>query len=106
MLSISDSNYCSMLFSVIEEPFVVWGESSICMSIRTRRFVRPASHVVICLSIRMPYRVGLFVGTSSRMPNRVSVFVDIRVGFVCWNCFSITEFEKSAVMNELRKFSD
>ena len=44
----------------------------------------------------------LFVGTSSV----VSIFVVIRVGFVCRNCLSETEFEKGAVMNEFRRFSN
>ena len=50
------------------------------MSFRTRRFVRPDSYLVY---LTVDLYVGLFVGTSSV----VSVLVDIRVGFVCRNCF-------------------
>ena len=36
----------------------------------------------------------------------VSVFVDIRVGFVCQKCLSETDFKKSAVLVESRRFSN
>ena len=48
------------------------------MSFRTRRFVRPDSHLGY---LTVDSYVVLFVGTSSF----VSYFVDIRVGFVCPN---------------------
>ena len=61
------------------------------MSFRTRRFVRPDSYVGY---LSVDSCVSLFVGTSSR------------IAFVCQNCLSETEFEKGAVLNEFRRFSN
>ena len=72
----SRSSRISLLYRAIR--------SFVCRFVRVGLFV-PIRMSVICLSIRMSVR------------QVVSVFVDIRVGFVCRNCFSETEFEKGAV---------
>ena len=54
------------------------------MTFRTRRFFRPDSYLGY---LTVDSYVGLFFGTSSV----ISVFVDIRVGFVCRNCFSCSD---------------
>ena len=79
-------------FSVIEESFFVSGESFICMSFRTRRFVRPDLYFGF---LTVDSYVGLFVGTS----NVVSVFVNNRVGF-------FVGIVPGAVTNELGKTSN
>ena len=112
MLSNSDSTVELLLhiFSDIEESFVVLGESFICMSNRTRRFVRPDSCVGY-LSIYSYLGSCRFVCRYVESYRFLSIFVSVLfVGISCRKLISMSESEVRvsifcvplSVMNEKR----
>ena len=86
MLSNSNSTLVAPYFSRSSKSRLSYRASRpfVCRFVRVG-FVRPNSYDgYLSVDLSMSFRVGLFVGTSSRMPIRISVFVIIPVGFVYW----------------------
>ena len=99
MLSNSDSTIVAPCFSRSSKSRLSYRASLsfVCRFVRVGLCV-PTRVSVICRSIRMS--VCLLV---SRV---VSVYINFSVGFDFRNCLSETEFEKDAVINEFRRFSN
>ena len=99
MLSSSGSTIVAARFSRSSKSHLSYrtSRSFVCRLVRVGLCV-PIRMSVICLSIRMSVCLSLL--------RVVSVFVDIRVGFVSRNCLSETEFEKGALMEKFRRFSN